>query len=126
MTVVHFLHQTDIGLALHKHKAIYSISPTLFSPSHSLSLSFSLSCICISAMQTAVWCQVRQLYRPYLSPFSFSNLNLFQNFSPSPSPPSNCSFPPLSHLHPPLPTTPAPHVSPPLSVCVFLCSIVLL
>ncbi len=43
MTVVHFLHQTDIGLALRKHKAIYSISPTLCSPSHSLPLYLSPS-----------------------------------------------------------------------------------
>lgn len=33
MTAVHFLHQTDTGLALRKHRAIYSITPTLFSPS---------------------------------------------------------------------------------------------
>lgn len=45
MTAVHFLHQTDIGLALRKHKAIYSIAPTLFSPSHSLSRSISLSLV---------------------------------------------------------------------------------
>lgn len=43
MTVVHFLHQADIGLALHKHKAIYSISSTLFSRSHSFSLFLSPS-----------------------------------------------------------------------------------
>lgn len=43
MTAVHFLHQTDIGLALRKHKAIYRVAPTLFSPSHSLSRSISLS-----------------------------------------------------------------------------------
>lgn len=38
MTAVHFLHQTDIGLALRKHGAIYGITPTLFSPSLCLSL----------------------------------------------------------------------------------------
>lgn len=38
MTAVHFLHQTDIGLALRKHEAIYGITPTLFSPSLCLSL----------------------------------------------------------------------------------------
>lgn len=37
MTAVHFLHQTDIGLALRKHEAIYGITPTLFSPSLSFS-----------------------------------------------------------------------------------------
>lgn len=48
MTAVHFLHQTDIGLALRKHEAIYGITPTLFSPS----LSFSPSRVCLCAAQT--------------------------------------------------------------------------
>lgn len=38
MTAVHFLHQTDIGLALRKHEAIYGNTPTLFSLSLSLPL----------------------------------------------------------------------------------------
>lgn len=48
MTAVHFLHQTDIGLALRKHEAIYGITPTLFSPS----LSFPPSRVCLCALQT--------------------------------------------------------------------------
>lgn len=113
MTVVHFLHPTDIGLALRKHKAIYRISlPLYFLPPI-----LSLSCICISAMQTGVWCQMRQLYRPYLSlfflkpqsiskclsfpsldmtPLSSISLLLSTSLSPSPSPPS------LLHPLPPL------------------------
>ena len=52
MTVVHFLHQTDIGSALRKHKAIYSISPTLFSPFLALPAHF-LSFSCFSMLSAS-------------------------------------------------------------------------
>lgn len=74
MTAVHFLHQTDIGLALRKHKAIYGITPTLFSPS----LSFSPSRVCLCALQTRARRRARHSRRPKLVPFSSAG------FSPSP------------------------------------------
>lgn len=138
MTVVHFLHQTDIGLALRKHKAIYSVSPTLFSPPppppHSLPLSIALSlplsCICICAMQTGVWCQVRHSHRPrssllFLKPQSTSEFSLLQLDMASPllrlavafhlSP----TFTPLFPPHPPThPHPPYPSLSSSLSLCL--------
>ncbi len=126
MTVVHFLHQTDIGLALRKHKAIYSISPTLFSPSLSLPLYLSPSHVfafLLCKQESGVKCVS---CTGLTCPFSFSSLHLSQNFSSSfprstwlCSPPSHCSFPPLSHLHPhPLPLPLPRH---PLSLSPCLC-----
>lgn len=103
-TVVHFLHQTDIGLALRKHKVIYSISPTLFSPSHSLPHSLFAFLLC--KQETGVSCISST---GLTCPFSFSSLNLFQKFSPLLSP---CSF---------LPLPPSPCFSSslqPLSLCL--------
>lgn len=108
-TVVHFLHQTDIGLALRKHKVIYSISPTLFSPSHSLPHSLFAFLLC--KQETGVSCISST---GLTCPFSFSSLNFLLFCLP-------VAFY-LSHLHPVFP----PPFNLSLSVCVFLCSIVLL
>lgn len=109
MTAVHFLHQTDIGLALRKHKVIYSISPTLFSPSHSLPLYLSPSRV-FAFLLCKQDCGVKCVTRAGLTcPFSFPSLNLSCIFSPSLALHDSllllfhCCFPPLSHLHPPSP-----------------------
>lgn len=72
MSVVHFLHQTDIGLALRKHQAIYRIPPTLFSPSHSLPLDHShLFAFQLRKQESGVKC---------IRLFSFSSYNLSLKF----------------------------------------------
>lgn len=116
MTVVHFLHQTDIGLALRKRKAIYSISPTSLPPILSLSISLSLTYLhfCYanrSGVSSAS--VVRALLVPSLSQASIHlEISLLLSLASTwlPSPPSHCSFPPLAHLHPPTP--------PSLSLCL--------
>lgn len=124
MTVAHFLHQTDTGLALRKHKVIYSASPTLFSPSCSLPLSLSLPLMYLhycyanrSLVSNASVVPASLVPLFPLKPHSISKFLLLV--------PSLDMTPPLLHL------AAAFHLShlhrpPSLCVCVFLCSIVLL
>lgn len=112
-TVVHFLRQTDIGLALRKHKVIYSISPTLFSLSHSLPRSLSLFAFLLCKQETGVSCIASTAVT---CPFPFPSLNLlFENsFFPS-IPISSISLAfLLFHLRPSLSSSPHP-----LSLSVF-------
>lgn len=112
---MHFLHQTDIRLALHKHNTIYSISSFLFSPSHSLSLSPTRAfAFLLCKQEPGVKCVSTGLV-PFLSQASIY-LKICSTWLPSP--PSH-SFPPLCHLHPifpppitlslPLPVFPLPN-----------------
>lgn len=98
MTVVHFLHQTDIGLALRKHRAIYSTAPTLFSPSHSLPLHLSFSLV-FAFLLCKQECSVKCVSCTGLAcPFSFSGLSLAQNLSRSPPVPVSFSLTVAFHL----------------------------
>lgn len=86
MTVVHFLHQTDIGLALRKHKAIYSISPTLFSPSHSLPLMYLHFCYANRSLVSSA-SVVQAVLVPFLSQASiYLKISLLRSLARHDSP----------------------------------------
>lgn len=133
MTVVHFLHQTDIGLALRKHKAIYSVSPTLFSPPPSPP-PFSPS-LYRSLSPPLMYLHLCYANRSVVSSASLAQASLVPSLSQAsihlrilspparhgfPSPPPRCSFPPLSHLHPSLSPPPTHPPSSPLSLSLLL------
>ena len=130
MTVVHFLHQTDIGLALRKHKAIYSLSRFIFLPPiRSLSISLYPLMYLHLCYANRSLVSSASVVQTLLVPF-LSRASIYSFECPPPplrsSPPPHCSFPRLSlslslflflsHLHPPPPPHPPP-LSPSLCLC---------